>query len=87
MEVHAFNTDNVEGKLNDIAAALNAMYFAVLGLKNLNLISDMQLSAFDYIIRDAKVKAESLVYELKPVLTDSINKIILLYCSENDNTE
>src|SRR5512145_2034415 len=88
MEVHAFDTDNVEYKLNDILSAFNAMTFAVNGLMNLRLINNDQFAGLEYILRDAQNKAEALVMGLKPILAENDKRIVLLFCDESDeNTE
>lgn len=82
MEVHAFDTNDVEYKLYDIQSAFEALSFAVNGLKNYEQISDEELSGFEYIIRDAKVMADDLINGLKPVWFQDSGKIVLLFGEE-----
>ncbi len=78
MEIFAFRTDSVEYKLYDILSAFNALSFAVNGLRNMSRINEDELSAFEYILKDAIKKTGTLVQGMKPILVNNDERIILL---------
>ncbi len=80
MEILSFSTSNVENKLNDICGAIEAMKFAVEGLRFRSLINDSELNGLYSVLKDAGKKAESLAGNLKPVLIGDGRRIVLVFC-------
>ncbi len=87
MEIHAFKTDDVEKKLNDIMSAFCVLSFALNGLRDLNTIHNDEIMAFDYIIRDARMKAISLADGFKPILTSCDERIVLLFGTQEEDMD
>ena len=79
MEIHSFNTTGVEYKLYKINGAIEAMKYAVEGLRLRMQITDNELNGFNTVLSDAAERATDLVNSLKPVLTGRDERIVLLF--------
>ncbi len=82
MEVIAFDTKDVENKLQDIKSALQVLFYAINGLKNFDVINNDELSGFEYVISDAKRKSDVLIKGMQPVWVDAGDKIMILMGEE-----
>lgn len=68
MEIHYFNTTNIEQKLYAIENTLTVLNYAIQGLKQEHTNSD--LDSFDTIIADAKQHIQEVYQSMQPISLD-----------------
>ena len=83
MEIHSFNTTDVEYKLYKISGAIETMKFAMEGLRLRMQITDNELNGFNTVLSDAAERAKDLINSLKPVLTGRDERIVLLFTTQD----
>jgi len=83
MEIHTFNTTDVEYKLYKINGAIEAMKYAVEGLRLRMQINDKELNGFYTVLSDAAERTTDLINSFKPVLTGRDERIVLLFTTQN----
>ena len=84
MEIHSFNTTDVEYKLYKISGAIEAMKYAVEGLRLRMQITDKELNGFYTVLSDASERATDIIDSLKPVLTGRDKRIVLLFTTQEN---
>ncbi len=82
MEILSFSTTDVEQKLYRINGAIEAMKFAMEGLRLRMQITDSELNGLYTVLDDAGSRALDLIENLKPVLIGRDERIVLLFTTK-----
>ena len=79
MEILSFSTTDVESKLYKINGAIEAMKFAMEGLRLRMQITDPELNGLYTVLDDAGSRTRDLIENLKPVLIGKDERIVLMF--------